>query len=194
MSVLQGHVVVKVYVNSFSSSYRCFKVIIYLSTPLLKNILALQLLIYFYILTRYICWFVKTFVCRVIIRQFLMQLNRLKDDLFRLARWRGERYSLFLGIVLWETEQFYLIAFSNTSSCRCERLESHQRFICWHNVVIRGAIYLWNPMYKCPEIRPKIPEIQPEIPEIRPEIFETRLKSLEIRLTIQSLKSIKSNV
>jgi len=64
--------------------------------------------------------------------------------------------------------------------------------------VLWGANLFWNPMYKCPEIRPKIPEIQPKMPEIsviceiRPKIFEIRLGNLEIWPKI--LKSLKSDV
>jgi len=59
--------------------------------------------------------------------------------------------------------------------------------------IIRGAIYSWSPVYKCPEIRPNIPEIQheipqlPAIPEIRPKISKIRLENLEIRREIPGI-------
>jgi len=67
------------------------------------------------------------------------------------------------------------------------------------NGITRGANFFRNPVYKCPEIRPKIYEIKPEIfenraiPEIhtiteipvicdiKPKISEIWLKNLEIR-------------
>jgi len=38
----------------------------------------------------------------------------------------------------------------------------------------RRANYFLNPVYKCPEIRPKIPEMQPKSPEVPiiPEILK----------------------
>ena len=42
---------------------------------------------------------------------------------------------------------------------------AHHSFLA-EVALYRRAIYLSNPVYKCPEIRPKIPEIRREIPGI----------------------------
>jgi len=62
---------------------------------------------------------------------------------------------------------------------------------------VRGQLLIWNPVYKCPKIRPKIPEIQPVIPvirEIRPKISENRLENLKIRRKIPEIFWIRSGI